>query len=926
MSDSTDTNNLDNYGVWVKTPPHDAKTQTEPEQTMETDLPDFSDLDMNTENTSITDEPDISEEIGTDAFMQEDTSISDTEVKEIEDTPITEEDPFGNIEDFGTDSTATVVPVETETAAEDALTEETTAPETETAGEETAPEEVEFSADDFLNDSSDFSGGDEELSLDDFMDGGFSDPNPGAAPAASSDDGEISLDDFFDEDTSSKQKEDDITNDEALDIDLSFTEPENEVPTVEDSAESESESSDETSEFDDMFDSIDSNGSDSPVAESSDATESVSMDEFGLEDSGSSETSSDSEEVDLSDFGIDSDAEETAVHQDVQEAKKNQVVDYDLAISDEESTQEAPTVSSVESSSEENTNSISIPENATVVNNSVLDQIMAELSGLKNEINSLKSDFETIKQNGVSCEAPAPAAEPEISEETATTEEPVLSTGIEEKSEETSGFFGSDDEDDTIALSGDELSNIMNTADFTEQEETVVDNSETEEAVTTEDTFESETPVVEETKEEAVPETDFSAESIEESFEPTEETSSTDFADENLSIPEDTPSEESFELPEEPAVETETNDMEDAFENLNETLSDDEINSIAATTTIIEEPEDNSFETPSASEIEPEFTNDNPFGEIEESLDMPETESASELSMDINNDELEEPDFNELENNELESEITIPKVDNIVDESENTEPSIDDMVVESSNVDLMGSVNESELEITGSPEAIEDSAELTEPEVIEEEPVEEVSDDMSLDSLLEDSPSEEVTTESETEEPVIEESEIAEEFSEPETADTVPEVEDVFTEQENTETVNLQEELDPMLRPESDSEVLSDENFDYLKNDENIGKEELISEEVAEETEEPASTDETLEDPFPPIESVQEKQPEAPAVSNAKTFEQRTINSDLKNDIKSVLLYMDQLLENLPEDKIMEFAKSEQFSTYKRLFNELGLS
>ena len=73
MSDSTDTNNLDNYGVWVKTPPHDAKTQTEPEQTMETDLPDFSDLDLNTENTSITDEPDISEEIGTDAFIHSET-------------------------------------------------------------------------------------------------------------------------------------------------------------------------------------------------------------------------------------------------------------------------------------------------------------------------------------------------------------------------------------------------------------------------------------------------------------------------------------------------------------------------------------------------------------------------------------------------------------------------------------------------------------------------------------------------------------------------------------------------------------------------------------------------------------------------------------------------------------------------------------
>ena len=49
-------------------------------------------------------------------------------------------------------------------------------------------------------------------------------------------------------------------------------------------------------------------------------------------------------------------------------------------------------------------------------------------------------------------------------------------------------------------------------------------------------------------------------------------------------------------------------------------------------------------------------------------------------------------------------------------------------------------------------------------------------------------------------------------------------------------------------------------------------------------------------------------------------------NSDLKRDIKSVLLYMDQLLENLPEEKIMEFAKSDEFVTYKKLFTELGLS
>lgn len=51
-----------------------------------------------------------------------------------------------------------------------------------------------------------------------------------------------------------------------------------------------------------------------------------------------------------------------------------------------------------------------------------------------------------------------------------------------------------------------------------------------------------------------------------------------------------------------------------------------------------------------------------------------------------------------------------------------------------------------------------------------------------------------------------------------------------------------------------------------------------------------------------------------------------TLPIHLKDEIKSVLTYMDQLLESLPEDKIEEFAKSEYFDTYKRLFDELGIS
>jgi hypothetical protein len=44
-----------------------------------------------------------------------------------------------------------------------------------------------------------------------------------------------------------------------------------------------------------------------------------------------------------------------------------------------------------------------------------------------------------------------------------------------------------------------------------------------------------------------------------------------------------------------------------------------------------------------------------------------------------------------------------------------------------------------------------------------------------------------------------------------------------------------------------------------------------------------------------------------------------------KKELKQVLSYMDQLLESLPEEKIEEFAQSEYFDTYKKLFKELGL-
>ena len=92
------------------------------------------------------------------------------------------------------------------------------------------------------------------------------------------------------------------------------------------------------------------------------------------------------------------------------------------------------------------------------------------------------------------------------------------------------------------------------------------------------------------------------------------------------------------------------------------------------------------------------------------------------------------------------------------------------------------------------------------------------------------------------------------------------------------------------------SETLTDDKINYLSAD----SANELSEEVP------------LDVPAEEIPVAEEKKEELP--------------DDLKTEIKSVLSYMDQLLENLPEEKIAEFAQSEQFDTYKKLFKELGLA
>ena len=760
MSNSTDdTKELDSYGVWVKRAPQDAS-----EEALDLDLPDFSDFQETADQTGIIEEQNDNE-----------VPVAD------QDSSATDENGEISIDDFVTDGFTDP--------------NEAYAPSSPNPPEQ----DGEISLDDFMeggfeapsegSTNSESASESDEVSLDDFLDGDFSD----GSGASSSD--EISIDDFLDDDSvsSAKQKEDDITNDEPLDIDVDFTESEEDaVPTTEITEENESENEESFADDDDMFDSIEKietasePEAETPVTESNIELEDVSLDDFNLEESDdataaalgasiNSSVSSGEETVSLDSFGIDSSSEEMPAG--TGSSRKQQTVDYELAITEEDNVQTAPVIDEIKSDSvtqnkEETTE--------TTVNNELLEKIVSDLSGLKDEINSLKNDLAELKEKNTLDNISSGQNDGEQPAESEI-ELPVQS----EPAEEPGGFFNSDEEDDTIALSGDELSNIVSNADFTE--ETAEPDTQYDES--TEET------VTEEQPEQELPE-DFSA----------------------------------------------------------------------------------------------DFSNDTPFGGIEDTV-IPDEEPDSGLSMDINEEILEEPNLDDIETNaDIPEEIEIPKVDDIA-ETQDEEPTLDDILVESSSTDFMDSVTDStnmqpDIEITEpvEPELAEEEAAIT------KEEADDITSEYSADTA-------------ENTEPVLDEDaalELPEESSSDAENTAEESTDDIFNETAIEDAQHTQDAMmnDIMNEAPSVDNALSEENVDYLSKDNTV----LSDDEAA----------------------VAESEPE-PSAETEQT-DTSDLPSDIKEDVKSVLLYMDQLLENLPEDKIMEFAKSEQFTTYKKLFNELGLS
>ena len=958
MSDSTDnTNELDSYGVWVKRPPKDALQDDFSSPQEETESFDSSSIDL----PEITDFDETSFENSSDALSESEANTISEDIFNTEEMPQTK--------DLSQEENNEEKPLQEESleqSSEDILQEDGEI-DLDSFMSDSSESSSEVSADDFLSSS-----GDGEVSLDDFMDSGS--------------DGEIDLDAFMDDgfsssSGSSSKKEDDVQNDDALDINVNFTDnTQDEIPVREITEEDELPS-EEYSEAE---------------AEESITTQEVSTD-FG-----------ESEDVDLSDFGIDSDAEETPVTDNVKQGKKSEVVDYDLAISEDDTNDSvAPVVNEVKSTSHEaeetQEQAQTVPADSTVVNNDLLKQIVNDLSGLKNELNSLKNDFAELKShNSLDPSAPKSAG-----------------GEYSDSNKENTGFFQSDDSDETIALSGDELSNIVNSSDIYED-----DKDSQEETVTEE-------PVVED-----------SVEPVDEELSINE--TALDFQEEQNKTQETSlPSDEENAIPE-----SEDFVNEETSENQETTLPSDEENAI--------------LESEDSLKNEMDFNDENPFGSVNESIEIPEeVDSQSDLSIDIDDTSLEEPDLNQIDEEENE-DISIPKVQDF---------SPDDMFVESSsNEDFIQSVSASSSEETEDSTLLEtaetssEQNEIPSDEVIEIPEISNADDTILSEETIEEN-AEEISEEI-NEEPVLEsENEISEETIENENDDIFETSgdsnndesfnENIFDSTENEEEpLNdsepvLPEQSDDEFKPldsivkeaekdifEEDSsdgyiseimseepsiqESLSDENVDYLsKNDEDITQEQdsFVSEEdsgtltldeledvsqgiseteeteylddsssdktetedifeenlsqVQDETKEVVDTQEEkgnpeipeqIQDEIPTVASITEgltepeenvfektfgeesgsdfttpessvniedaieiENPEDNSLTQIEETKDNELSKDIKNDVKSVLLYMDKLLESLPDEKIREFAASEQFETYKKLFDELGL-
>ncbi|HPE89830.1 MAG TPA: hypothetical protein PLH55_09985 [Spirochaetales bacterium] len=466
---------------------------------------------------------------------------------------------------------------------------------------------------------------------------------------------------------------------------------------------------------------------------------------------------------------------------------------------------------------------------STAPSSDLLKQIASELSSIKQELVSLRDQLSSIKAAG------AAVGESGVADESA-----------EEIADASGGFFD-DEDDDTIALTGDELDNILNTADFTE--ETVSEEPEAE-----------------------APE---------------------------LSVPDDVellPEDGVYEEPSEPGIETiELDDESDIAADAG--LGIDAVEPLDGVTPLTSGPDDTSF-------LDEEIKTDE-FEELEGMPieDVPLVEpSDSDLDIDL------APAFEE-------GDEDLPVIEAADDDTELV------LDIDAEAAPVVSTVDSFEEPIDEVEDAM-DLEEVIEPEELgglelhAENPAEPVEELLQGDEDLEELSIDDFSDELAVEEPLAEEAPLV--LETPETVqglDLSYHPDEIATSLDDSLFVgSAQEEGAEELEPVEEEAIADESGTVELESP----IDEIIADEIPEAIEPSETVAEASAEPAMPAAAP----PKAKAAADTGTD---SVPDKLKRDVKSVLVYLDQLLASLPEEKIEEFASSEYYDTYKRLFDDLGL-
>lgn len=806
-------------------------------------------------------------------------------------------------------------------------------PETETMNTENldSSEEVEIDLDEFITGGVFETGPDEDkIKQKEAEMAEQTESSPAPEASGSSDTEDVSLDSFdvsFDDDSDSSQTQQETVNfeedDDTLNIDLSFDDDSSadsfvatsEPETV--SFDSPSADSGDSSESIDLAEFGITEFSDpnpgTPAEESS--FESVDMSDFGMDSSSEENTSEASqapegtEDVDLSEFGIDfteesnqnsEPAAETPVSEEPQIAEEpavfNENDEDSIQMNVEEDKQEEIHIEEPVTFAQENDSDFDIDS----ILNSATDEsgrtvtVGNQEDAIVSEVSSLSMPEDDISLDSV-------MEEPEIQSESiedfnSTNEADEIN--FDDITQEIPDTF----DEEAASLTADELSNIASSVVTTE--ENIPEEESLQESVLSEPVFE-EPAVTENTSD------DFEQISF-------DETTFDDSVSESESIVEDAAEETVFDAGE----------MDNSI--LEESAADDEFQ-------VTEEPE--------LSIPEPETAEINDVSEITETAEQaaPAERDSTVVANSILQDIVGQLSALKSEISTLKEDLTNLKNNNAVaptpaelginTETEDTgffsSTDGDDTIALSSD-ELANILNTSEITEASSEDYAPAEEQVTEPEVTSdfadesfEEPALDLDTDLEednfetevidselpeeiaipkVDGLVVDSSSTDLMAEdSDNEAPLEINDEVFEELAEELPDLTEMSEEGVDTELTEETVIDANKSFDDIFAPDlSIDESLTAGNLDYLSNDENASV-----------TDGEASADY-----------------DTTSASSAEGTEnsESSIPNELQTEIKSVLSYMDQLLENLPEEKIAEFAQSEQFETYKKLFKELGLS